>query len=145
MDLADETGAEADSQNNLVAPLLQRVAADVQHFVKSCGYTRMPTRGEMREAGGSRTLTHVVSLLALTALQGACFSAIQAMHQALVALRCSGQLADSRPTCILMPLSLFVQAEASSPMRSPAVVALQQWLDTSDCLFLKLEGERGQE
>ena len=55
MDLADEAGADADSQNNLVAPLLQRVAADVQHFVKSCGYTRMPTRGEMRDAGGSRS------------------------------------------------------------------------------------------
>ena len=30
-------------------------------------------------------------------------------------------------------------------MLSLAVVALQQWLGTSDCLFLKLEGERGQE
>ena len=94
---------------------------------------------------GAAAVTHVISLLLLTALQGACFSAILAMHQALVALRSSGQLADSRPTCILMPFPLSVQAEASSPMRSLAVVALQQWLDTSDCLFLKLEGERGQE
>ena len=94
LDLADEAGAEADSQNSLVAPLLQRVAADVQHFVKSCGYTRMPTRGEMREAGGSCSCNACYLLLSLTALQCACFSAIPAMHQALVALRCREQLAD---------------------------------------------------
>lgn len=55
MNLADAAGAEAEGCDSLVAPLLQLVAADVQHWVKSRGYTRMPTRGELRKEGESRS------------------------------------------------------------------------------------------
>ena len=44
-------GWEHVSESSLVAPLLQRVAADVSDFVKSSGYDRMPTRSEMHSEG----------------------------------------------------------------------------------------------
>ena len=44
-------GWEHASESSLVAPLLQRVAADVSDFVKSSGYNRMPTRSEMHSEG----------------------------------------------------------------------------------------------
>lgn len=44
-------GWEHVSESSLVAPLLQRVAADVSDFVKSSGYNRMPTRSEMHSEG----------------------------------------------------------------------------------------------
>lgn len=44
-------GWEHESESSLVAPLLQRVAADVSDFVKSGRYNRMPTRSEMHREG----------------------------------------------------------------------------------------------
>ena len=44
-------GWEHESESSLVAPLLQRVAADVSDLVKSSGYNRMPTRSEMHREG----------------------------------------------------------------------------------------------
>ena len=82
--LADAAGAEADSYSNLVAPLLQRVAADVLHYVKSHGYTRMPTRGEMREEGGSRGCDACPQIAVSTVFSPACLPATFPMQQAVV-------------------------------------------------------------
>ena len=43
----------------LVAPLLQRVAADVSDFVKSGRYNRMPTRSEMHREGELCECMHI--------------------------------------------------------------------------------------
>ncbi len=43
-----------------MAPLLQQVAADVKHFVRSCGMKRMPTRSEMQSEGEGRAHIHLV-------------------------------------------------------------------------------------
>ncbi|EIE21284.1 hypothetical protein COCSUDRAFT_48336 [Coccomyxa subellipsoidea C-169] len=42
---------EQDSEGAMVAPLLQEVAAEVQHFVATSGFSRMPTRLELKVAG----------------------------------------------------------------------------------------------
>ena len=42
---------EQDSEGAMVAPLLQQVAAEVQHFVATSGFLRMPTRLELKVAG----------------------------------------------------------------------------------------------
>ena len=55
MDVADDS--------SLVAPLLQRVAADVSHFVKMHGYLRMPTRSEMHSEGEIEILHFVITPL----------------------------------------------------------------------------------
>ena len=82
MCLADAAGAEAGSYDNLVAPLLQRVAADVQHFAKTRGYTRMPTRGEMREEGGNRSCDACHRSAVVLCIHPACLFANYAMLDA---------------------------------------------------------------
>ena len=42
-----------------MAPLLQRVAADVSDFVKSGRYNRMPTRSEMHREGELCDCMHI--------------------------------------------------------------------------------------
>ena len=42
---------EQDIEGAMVAPLLQEVAAEVQHFVATSGFSRMPTRLELKVAG----------------------------------------------------------------------------------------------
>ncbi|KAK9901992.1 hypothetical protein WJX75_000516 [Coccomyxa subellipsoidea] len=42
---------EQESEGALVAPLLQEKAAEVQHFVAASGFSRMPTRLELKQAG----------------------------------------------------------------------------------------------
>ena len=48
-----DAGLELIVDSGPVAPLLQQVAADVKHFVKTCGLSRMPTRSEMHSEGES--------------------------------------------------------------------------------------------
>ena len=47
---------EQESEGALVAPLLQEVAAEVQHFVAASGFSRMPTRLELKQAGTTTSL-----------------------------------------------------------------------------------------
>ena len=49
-------GLEPEIDSGPVAPLLQQVAADVKHFVKTCGLSRMPTRSEMHSEGENTTV-----------------------------------------------------------------------------------------
>lgn len=48
---------EQESEGALVAPLLQEVAAEVQHFVAASGFSRMPTRLELKQAGTATSLS----------------------------------------------------------------------------------------
>ncbi len=47
---------EGQSEGGLVAPLLQEVAAEVQHFVSASGFARMPTRLELKHAGAKLSI-----------------------------------------------------------------------------------------
>ena len=53
-----DAGLDLEVDSGPVAPLLQQVAADVKHFVRSCGLSRMPTRSEMHSEGQSRACMH---------------------------------------------------------------------------------------
>lgn len=39
-----------------MAPLLQEIAAEVQHFVSASGFSRMPTRLELKRAGAALSM-----------------------------------------------------------------------------------------
>ncbi len=59
---------EADSSP--VAPLLQQVAAEVRHFMKSFGYRRMPTRSELCNVGEKRAISKELITIAETLALG---------------------------------------------------------------------------